>query len=81
MAGDSLVAKNLKEKCINADGKLMIGNIEDLNEILYEQPKKYITDALLPTVKEVQGLQQCGRKGVLFSSEGHHHGGKECQPT
>ncbi len=33
IAGDSLVAKSLKEKCIGTEVKPMIGNKEDLYEI------------------------------------------------
>jgi hypothetical protein len=34
MAGDSLVAKSLKNKCVSVEVKLMIGAIEDLPEWL-----------------------------------------------
>jgi hypothetical protein len=33
MAEDSLVAKSLKEKCVSAKVKLIVGNIEDLHDI------------------------------------------------
>jgi hypothetical protein len=33
MAGDSMVAKSLKEKCINVEVKLVFENIVDLQEI------------------------------------------------
>jgi hypothetical protein len=55
MAVDSLVTKSLKENCVNAEVKLMIGNIENLHEVWskldvsHECPEKYM-DALQPTV-------------------------------
>jgi hypothetical protein len=33
MEGDSLVAKSVKEKCVNSEVKLKVGDIRDLHKI------------------------------------------------
>ncbi len=55
MAGESMVAKSLKEKCINAEVKLVFKNIEDLQEIcstldIFYEHLKNIAWVLLPIV-------------------------------
>ncbi len=51
-----MVAKSLQDKYVSAEVKLMIGNIEDLQEIwskldmCYERPIEFITEALLTIV-------------------------------
>jgi hypothetical protein len=43
---------DLKEKCMNTEVKLMVGNIEslkvisDMLDVCYERPEKHITEAL-----------------------------------
>ncbi len=48
MLRDNLVAKNLRQKCMNEDLRKMIENIESLNiiqetmEVCYEKLEKYV---------------------------------------
>jgi hypothetical protein len=51
--GDTLVAKSLKEKCVNKEVKPMVGIIELIEiwstiHVCYEHPEKYIAEELLP---------------------------------
>jgi hypothetical protein len=57
MAGDDLVAKSLREKCVNEDVRRMIGDIEDLGEIwdmldtCNKRQEKYMPEALKLIIK------------------------------
>jgi hypothetical protein len=52
--GDDLVARTLRDKCLQGDARQMVGHLDDLYEMwetldtCYERPGKYVEEALLP---------------------------------
>jgi hypothetical protein len=73
MLGENLVAKNLRQKCMNKDLRKMIENIESLNiiqetmEVCYEKLEKYTAEALKP-----EAVFRKNKAGFLLADEGSH---------
>ncbi len=80
MAEDDLVAKSLREKCMNEDVRRMISNKEDLDDIwdmlntCYKRLEKYMSEALKVIIESRQ-YKMSDSTGLLLSVKGCH---QEC---